>query len=98
MAQVEPLYALHYDVNKTGGLQDVVAPPYDVIDADQRAELEAKSPYNVVAIDLPQDHGDPYAHAASTLSTWRSEGAVVHDEQPAVWALAQDYTGPDGQS
>ena len=60
MAEIEPLRALHYDLDKTGGLQDVVAPPYDVIDADQRAELEARSPYNVVHIDLPRGD-DPYA-------------------------------------
>ena len=48
MADVEPLRALHYNLERTGGLQDVVAPPYDVIDDDQRAELEASSPYNVV--------------------------------------------------
>ena len=54
MAEIEPLRALHYDLDKTGGLQPVVAPPYDVIDAEQRAELEARSPYNVVRIDLPR--------------------------------------------
>ena len=32
MAEIEPLRALHYDLEVTGGLQDVVAPPYDVID------------------------------------------------------------------
>ncbi len=53
MAQIEPLSALHYNLEKTGGLQDVVAPPYDVIDAAQRSELEGRSPYNVVRIDLP---------------------------------------------
>ena len=37
MADVEPLLALHYDLAKVGGLQPVAAPPYDVIDAAQRA-------------------------------------------------------------
>ena len=59
MAEIEPLCALHYELSKTGGLQDVVAPPYDVIDAQQRAELEARSPYNVVRVDLPRGNGDP---------------------------------------
>ncbi len=54
MAEIEPLRALHYNLERTGGLQDVVAPPYDVIDAEQRAELEARSPYNVVRVDLPR--------------------------------------------
>jgi uncharacterized protein (DUF1015 family) len=97
MADVEPLIALHYDLAKVGGLQPVAAPPYDVIDAAQRAELVGRSPYNVVEIDLPQDGGDPYAHAADILRGWTADGIVVRDAAPALWALAQDYTGPDGQ-
>src|SRR6202011_2391678 len=79
MADIEPFRALRYDLEQTGGLQDVVAPPYDVIDADQRAELEGRSPYNVVRIDLPQGE-DAYAEAARILADWRAEGAVVEDD------------------
>jgi uncharacterized protein (DUF1015 family) len=96
MADVEPLRALHYNLDRTGGLQDVVAPPYDVIDDDQRADLEASSPYNVVRLDLPVGL-DPYDNAARLLNAWREEEVIVRDEQPALWALEQDYTGPDGQ-
>jgi uncharacterized protein (DUF1015 family) len=100
MAQIEPLRALHYDLAMTGGLQAVVAPPYDVIDAGQRAALQAQSPYNVVGIDLPQaeDGGDPYAHAAELLTAWRAAGAVVQDDTPSLWPLEQDYVGPDGRA
>src|SRR3954451_17341731 len=96
MADVRPLQALHYDLSRTGGLQPVAAPPYDVIDAAQRQALLGRSPYNVVEVDLPQNGGDPYAHAAEVLKTWAKDGIVVRDETPALWALAQDYTGPDG--
>ncbi|WP_081686107.1 DUF1015 domain-containing protein [Candidatus Solirubrobacter pratensis] len=98
MADVQPLHALHYDLGRVGGLQPVAAPPYDVIDARQRAELVARSPYNVVEIDLPQNGGDPYAHAADVLRGWTTDGIVVRDPRPALWALAQDYTGPDGRA
>jgi uncharacterized protein (DUF1015 family) len=97
MADVEPLTALHYDLQRTGGLQEVVAPPYDVIDAGQRAELEESSLYNVVRIDLPQGN-DPYQAAADTLDRWRHERVIVQDDEPALWVLTQDYTGPDGRS
>ena len=97
MADVEPLHALHYDLAKVGGLQPVAAPPYDVIDAALRAELLGRSPYNVVEIDLPESGGDIYAHAAEVFSQWTADGIVVRDDAPALWALAQDYTGPDGQ-
>jgi len=98
VAEVLPLQALHYDLHKVGSPADVVAPPYDVIDDDQRAELAARSPYNVVELDLPRDPGggDPYEHAAELLSRWTQEGALVRDSDPQIWALEQDYTAPDG--
>jgi uncharacterized protein (DUF1015 family) len=98
MADVEPLHALHYDLSRVGGLQPVAAPPYDVIDAAQRAELVGRSPYNVVEVDLPQNGSDPYAHAADVLKRWHDEGILTRDDKPALWALAQEYTGPDGES
>ena len=98
MPEVKPLRALHYELNRVGGLQPVVAPPYDVIDAAQRAELAAQSPYNVVRIDLPEANGDPYEAAAEILAAWRSDGAVVRDEEPSIWPLEQDYNGPDGRA
>ncbi len=98
MAEIEPLRALHYDLSRTGGLQDVVAPPYDVIDAGARAALAARSPYNVVAIDLPEPGpaGDRYANAAELLGRWQAEGILIRDGKAAIWPLEQDYVGPDG--
>ena len=99
MAEILPLRALHYDLAAIGRLQDVVAPPYDVIDAARRAELAARSPYNVVHVDLPhaEGSGDPYAHAADLLADWQASGALVRDEEPALWVLTQDYRAPDGR-
>jgi uncharacterized protein (DUF1015 family) len=96
MADVQPLEALHYDQAKAGPLQQLVAPPYDVIDPEQRAELAARSPYNVVRVDLPEGD-DPYQEAARLFQQWQDDAAVVGDE-PAFWALVQDYTGPDGRT
>jgi uncharacterized protein (DUF1015 family) len=100
VADIEPLRALHYDPARAGDLDDLVSPPYDVIDAADRARLLERSPHNVVEIDLPRvdDGEDPYAHAASTLTTWLDQGILVRDEEPALWALSQDYTGPDGRA
>jgi uncharacterized protein (DUF1015 family) len=98
MAEVSPIQAVHYDLGRVGALADVVAPPYDVIDDRQRAELAARSPYNVVALDLPRDPdgGDAYEHAAELLNQWTEEGVLARDSEPSIWALEQDYTAPDG--
>lgn len=106
MADAQPIYALHYDIDAVGSLQDVVAPPYDVIDPEMRAELLARSPYNAVAVDLPKPYGetgpqaaeqaDPYAYAAQTIEAWTKAGALIQDTSPSIWAMEQEYTGPDG--
>jgi uncharacterized protein (DUF1015 family) len=95
MAEIKPLRALHYDPAVAGPLQDLVAPPYDVIDADYRRRLAQRNSANVVGIDLPEGE-DPYAHAAELLSDWKQRGIVVRDEQPAIWATTQAYAAPDG--
>ena len=108
MADVRPIYALHYDLGAVGSLEDVVAPPYDVIDPTMRAELLARSPYNAVAVDLPKPYGetgpqsagegDPYAAAAASIDAWQQAGALVKDSEPTIWAMEQEYVGPDGGS
>jgi uncharacterized protein (DUF1015 family) len=100
MADVQPLRALRYDPHAVGSLDAVAAPPYDVIDAELRAELAARSPFNVVEVDLPDagDGGDPYLHAQTTFEAWQQQGIVVRDREPALWVLTQDYTGPDGNA
>jgi len=96
MAEIQPLRALHYDTRVAGDLASLTAPPYDVIDEEGRAALIARSPYNVVAIDLPQGGDDPYQAAADLLTSWELDGAVVRDAEPALWAHAQTYRTPDG--
>jgi uncharacterized protein (DUF1015 family) len=95
MAEIQPLRALHYDPSAAGPLDRLTAPPYDVIDAAQRQALVAKSPHNVVEIDLPEG-ADPYGRAAELLDEWRLRGLVVQDSEPALWALTQTFIGPDG--
>jgi uncharacterized protein (DUF1015 family) len=90
---VTPFRALRYDESKAGPLGDLVAPPYDVIDDAQRRAYLDRSPNNIVHLTLP----DSPEAAGATLAAWRKHG-VLREEQPALWWIAQDYTGPDGVS
>jgi uncharacterized protein (DUF1015 family) len=99
VAAIAPLHALRYDPRTVGSLDAVAAPPYDVIDDAQRAALAARSPFNVVELDLPRGNGgDPYLHAQTTMESWLQQGIVVRERQPTVWAMTQDYRGPDGRA
>jgi uncharacterized protein (DUF1015 family) len=88
MAVVKPFRALRY----ADPTPAVVAPPYDVITPEQRAEYLARDPHNVVHLTLPDSEED----AARTLEAWRRDGVLVEDDDPAMWALEQEFTGLDG--
>jgi uncharacterized protein (DUF1015 family) len=94
MADVQPIKTLRYDPEVAGPLEDLIAPPYDVIDDELRAELAGRNPHNVVEIDLPES----YDGAAETLAEWRERGVLKQEDEPAIWVLRQDYTAPDGST
>jgi uncharacterized protein (DUF1015 family) len=91
MAEVKPFRAVRYG-EPAGPLEALVAPPYDVISPEERDQLRARSPYNVVHLTMPDDE----AEAARIWSDWRGEGILADDEEPNFWWLSQDYVGPDG--
>ncbi|MDP1879204.1 MAG: DUF1015 domain-containing protein [Actinomycetota bacterium] len=82
MPRFEPFAALRY--HSSLPLDDVAAPPYDVLsDADVDALL-ARHPRNIVAIDVPRDADGParYDAAAARLAEWIAEGTLVLDSEP----------------
>src|SRR4051795_388527 len=93
MAEIQPLHAVHYDTHTAGALENLVAPPYDVIDDQMRAELEAKSPFNIVEVDLPAggDGEDPYAHAEHIFEAWLQQGVLVKEREPSIWVMRQQF-------
>jgi uncharacterized protein (DUF1015 family) len=90
-----PFRALRYDPASVD-LATVLAPPYDIIDDAERAELAAGSPYNVVRLSLPRgDDGEPSAYDAArrTLEQWRGEGVLVPDPSPALYVYEERSDG-----
>ncbi|HDZ22757.1 hypothetical protein LCGC14_0451430 [marine sediment metagenome] len=81
-----------------GDLTGLVAPPYDVLSAEQKQRLLAGCQRNIVAVDLP--HVPPkeagpdsvYAAAARQLAQWQADGTLVQDAAPAVYGYDQTYT------
>jgi uncharacterized protein (DUF1015 family) len=88
---VKPFRALRYDTRVAGPLDDLVAPPYDVISDEQRRNYLARSPYNVVHLTLP----DSEEQAAGDFVAWRDSGVLAAADE-LYWWVAQDYVGPDG--
>ena len=93
MAEIQPLHAVHYDTGTAGALENLVAPPYDVIDDQMRAELVGKSPFNVVEVDLPkpEEGEDAYAHAEHIFEAWLQQGVMVKEREPSIWVMRQQF-------
>src|ERR1700680_2997797 len=82
--RIEPFTALMFNRSRCGALAEVVAPPYDLIDKARQDALYARSPYNIVRLELNRD-ADPYASAAETLGRWLREGIVERAARPASY-------------
>jgi uncharacterized protein (DUF1015 family) len=90
-------------------LEQVTSPPYDVIDAAERAALAAAHPANAVLVDCPvSDLGtgsagtasgtDVYEEAAATLERWLDDGTLVVDEGPTLTLYRMSFTDETGQA
>jgi uncharacterized protein (DUF1015 family) len=101
MPDIQAFRGLRYDLGHVGALRDVVAPPYDVIDAEFQDRLYQRHPANVIRLILNrQEPADDSAHncyqrAAKFLRTWRGEGVLQRDPDPALYVYHQqfDYAG-----
>ena len=56
MIEVIPFHGLLYNVDITGPLHGVTAPPYDVISPEQQEALYKKNPYNVDRLMLEKQY------------------------------------------
>jgi uncharacterized protein (DUF1015 family) len=91
MPEILPFRGILYDTEKVPA-SDVLAPPYDVIDADGRAALAAKHDRNCVGLILPEGEGEAkYAAAAETLNAWLTDGTLLRDDRPAVYRYHQVF-------
>ena len=97
MATFQPFPGIRYALDAVD-LARVISPPYDVIDATQRAELAARDPHNAVLIDLPADEGERsrYDVARDLLAGWQAEGVLVTDGAPAFTVHRMSYVDDAG--
>ena len=94
MPRIAPFPAIRYAPGSN--LQQVIAPPYDVLSAADVAELAARDPHNIVHVDVPTGGEDRYEVAARTLSTWLDAGVLVRDEAPTLTIYRMAFTDATG--
>ncbi len=97
MPHVAPFRGLRYDPKHVGALSQVIAPPYDVIDAALQETLYQRHPANVIRIELNREEpGDDertnkYTRAARFLADWRSQGVVMQEPAAALYVYHQEF-------
>ena len=97
MADIRAFRAYRYDLGRVGTLGDVVAPPYDVIDAGLQQALYDRSPYNVVRLILNKemqgdtDANNRYTRAAQFLRDWQRDDVLVQDSARAIYVYHQEF-------
>ena len=99
MPRFEPFPGVLYDIERFD-LGEVTAPPYDVIDDAERELLGARSPWNVVHIDLPAeaDGRDRYENACYLLHHWLDVEVLRTDDEPAFYVYRMGYHDEAGHA
>jgi len=103
MAKIAPLRAVRYDQKKVT-MEDVVTPPYDVIDLQAQNAFLQKNPYSMIKLDLSKNidkdaDGDKrYQNARNTFDEWLREGVLKRDSKASFYLYYTDYTLPSGKT
>lgn len=98
MADIRAFRGFRYDLGRAGALSDLVAPPYDVIDAALQQKLYDASPYNAIRVELTKDepgdtaNSNKYTRASQTLSGWQNDNALRQDTLRTLYVIEQEFT------
>ena len=103
MAFIAPFRAVRFNTSKIKKLEEVVSPPYDVIDPAAQAVLSGKNQYNMIQLDLTKFGGTEitdarYEGARATFDQWQDEGVLLRDDVPAIYLYYIDYTLANGNT
>lgn len=102
MAKVMPFCGLRFNLDKIDHMEDVVSPPYDVVDAEAQAALLGKNPYNMIQLDLTKNADDKvtderYEKARENFQNWQKQEILLRDEKPAIYLYYVDYNLSNGK-
>jgi uncharacterized protein (DUF1015 family) len=97
LATIRPFNGIHYANRADLIISKLIAPPFDVLDENSKAALQAGHPNNIVTIDLPftppKSVGPDavYEKANTTLQAWLSSGVLTRDNRPAFYPYSQSF-------
>jgi uncharacterized protein (DUF1015 family) len=103
MAVITPFKGVRYNPEKISNLEEVLTPPYDVIDETEGASFLKKNPYNMIQLDL-RNTGQKasadthrYKDAHDRFNGWQEAQVLIRDEQAAIYLYFIEYIHPSGK-
>jgi len=102
VARISPIQGITYNLSKVD-INNVIAPPYDVISDQEQDELYNLSPNNIVRLilgkqsSLDNEDNNRYTRAAKSYKEWLHNDILVKAEKPCIYYYIQDYTTSKGK-
>jgi len=103
MAVITPFKGVRYNPEKISNLEEVLTPPYDVIDETEGASFLKRNPYNMIQLDL-RNTGQKasadthrYKDAHDRFNGWQEAQVLIRDEQAAIYLYFIEYIHPSGK-
>ena len=103
MAVIAPFRGVRYNPEKIKNLDEVLTPPYDVIDEKAGDAFLKKNPHSMIQLDLrntgqkAKEGSDRYVAAHARFDGWQDEGILIRDDKPAMYLYSIDYLHPSGK-
>lgn len=97
MVEVAPFRGITYNKEKIKKLDDVMAPPYDIISDEMQEQLYKKNEYNFVRLTLnkitPEDNeeNNRYIRAKELFDLWLRKGVLVESDTPGIYPYKIRY-------
>ncbi len=96
MAVIIPFKGVRYNPDIVD-INEIITPPYDVIDAHSQEKYYEQNPYNVIRLELgkvyPEDDegNNRYTRAARFFREWLENGVLIHDNKPSIYLYEQEF-------
>lgn len=100
MAIVAPFKGITYNLDKIARMENVVAPPYDIISNNEQDYYYEKDPHNVVRLILGKkktgdsDWDNRYTRAADYFKKWLSDQILIKSKEPSMYLTSLEYKSP----
>lgn len=98
MAKVIPFCGTRYNTNMFPNLNDVTAPPYDIISKEEQNELYNKNDFNILRIDYGLDFNtdtdtdNRYTRGGAYLRDWIEKEVLLREDESAFYIYEQIFS------